>query len=183
MNIPKGYEWLGNVGVLPKTISLGLDLLGTAEVVGRGSNKTILNWRDTLNQNGVVISGYSDDDIPWCGLFVAWVTYLRRSKAKDVVSAPLWALNWSTYGTPTQVPMLGDVLVFKRKAGGHVGFYIGEDRMCYHVLGGNQGNTVSITRIAKSRCVAARRPHYVVRPACVKPYLLAASGTVSNNEA
>ena len=36
--------------------------------------------------------------------------------------------------------MLGDILTFKRNGGGHVGLYVGEDKDCYHVLGGNQGN-------------------------------------------
>ena len=45
MTIPKGYEWLGKVGTLPKTISEGLKLFGTQEVVGKGSNKTIMQWR------------------------------------------------------------------------------------------------------------------------------------------
>jgi hypothetical protein len=50
------------------------------------------------------------------------------------------------------------VLVFQRPGGGHLGFYVGEDERAYHVLGGNQGDCVSITRIAKDRCIAIRWP-------------------------
>jgi len=46
-------------------------------------------------------------------------------------------------------------LVFWRgtKSGwqGHVGFYAGEDATHYHVLGGNQSDSISITRIRKTR--------------------------------
>lgn len=180
MNLPAGYEWLGQIDQLPKTIQEGLKLLGTAEIVGKGSNRTIMAWRDELNQAGVAITGYSDDDIPWCGLFAAIVAH-RAGKA--VVAAPLWARNWAKFGFGGYQASLGDVLVFVRDGGGHVGFYVAEDASAYHVLGGNQGNRVSITRIAKDRCIAARRPDYKVRPTSVKPYQVKAGGALSRNEA
>ena len=34
-----------------------------AEIVGRGSNRTIISWRDELNQAGVKIAGFSDDEL------------------------------------------------------------------------------------------------------------------------
>jgi uncharacterized protein (TIGR02594 family) len=181
--IPEQYRWLESVQGLPNTIRFGLAEYGTTEVVGKGSNRTIIAWRDGLNQAGVKISGYSDDDIPWCGLFAAIVCLCRMNKPDEVVKDPLWARNWARYGVKADVPALGDVLVFERGSGGHVGFYVGEDSACYHVLGGNQSNKVCITRIAKGRCIAARRPPYVTVPAGVKSYKLAASGKVSRNEA
>ena len=65
--LPDQYKWLEKVGTLPKVISIGLDLLGTKEVVGTGSNKTIIAWRDELIATGYDLKDYSDDDIPWCG--------------------------------------------------------------------------------------------------------------------
>lgn len=183
MNLPEQYQWLRRIGMLPRTISIGLAYFGTQEVVGRGSNRTILMWRDQLNAAGVKIDGYSDDDIPWCGLFAAWVTYQRVTNTAEVVKDPLWALNWAKYGKAVKEAGLGDVLVFKRPSGGHVGFYVGEDTRCYHVLGGNQSNAVTITRIEKKRCVAIRRPLYVRPSPNVKKFLLSATGSVSSNEA
>ena len=178
------YTWINSLKGLPKTISLGMDFLGVAEVVGKGSNKTIIGWRDKLNQAGVKIEGYSNDDIPWCGLFAAFIAYLRMKVAGEVVKLPLWARSWAKYGVKADVPSLGDVLVFERPGGGgHVGFYIAEDSLTYHVLGGNQSNKVCITRVAKSRLIAARRPPYKNKPAAVKPYKVAAGGTLSTNEA
>lgn len=180
MNIPSKYAWLANVGQLPKTIQEGLKLLGVAEVVGKGSNKTIIGWRDELNQAGVRVVGFSDDDIPWCGLFAAIVAHRA---GKSVVSGPLWARNWEVFGSKVKSAGLGDCLVFARNGGGHVGWYVAEDADAYHVLGGNQGNRVSIARIEKSRCIAIRRPKYNVMPASVRSYVVKASGSLSKNEA
>lgn len=179
--IPNAYAWLTKIGQLPRTISEALKLLGVAEITGRGSNKTILAWRDELNAAGVTIAGYSDDDIPWCGLFAAIVAH-RAGKA--VPKKPLWARNWAGFGVAAWPAALGDVLVFERPGGGgHVGFYVAEDESAYHVLGGNQGNRVSITRIAKDRCIAHRRPIYNKAPDSVVPRVVKASGALSRNEA
>lgn len=183
MNTQKNYEWLAGIKSLPKTIQIGLELLGTAEVVGKGSNATIIGWRDELNQAGVKISGYSDDDIAWCGLFSAIVTYRRMKVASEVVKDPLWARNWAKYGVKSPQAGLGDVLVFARNGGGHVGFYVAEDGTAYHVLGGNQSNKACITRVSKDRCIAVRRPPYKTTPASVKPYFVKSAGSLSTNEA
>lgn len=182
MTLPAKYQWLNEIDVLPRTISLALEQFGVAEVVGKGSNKTIIAWRDALNQAGVKVSGYTDDDIPWCGLLVAFIALMRMANPHEVVKDPLWALNWKTYGFRVKTPGLGDVLVFKRNGGGHVGFYVGEDDTCYHVLGGNQGNRVSIARVEKSRCVDARRPPYKTAPASAKRFVLTSGGSISRNE-
>ncbi len=181
--IPAQYGWLGTLKGVPKTISLALSEFGVKEVVGKGSNKTIISWRDELNQAGAKVSGYSDDDIPWCGLFAAIVVYRRMKDPAEVVKDPLWARNWAKYGKPVKSPGLGDILVFGREGGGHVGLYVAEDDSAYHVLGGNQSNKVSIARVAKSRLLAARRPHYVTQPAGVSSYRVSSTGKLSSNEA
>lgn len=179
--LPAAYDWLARVTVPPRTIGEALKLLGVAEVVGKGSNRTILSWRDELNAAGVAISGYSDDDIAWCGLFAAIVAHRA---GKDVVANPLWARNWAKFGTKAASAALGDVLVFERAGGGgHVAFYVAEDDIAYHVLGGNQSNAVTITRIAKSRCIAVRRPIYSAQPASVQRRIVARGGALSTNEA
>jgi uncharacterized protein (TIGR02594 family) len=61
------------------------------------------------------------------------------------------ALAWSTWGCRLLVPRVGCILTFTRAGGGHVGFYVGEDDTHFHVLGGNQGDAVSITRISRER--------------------------------
>lgn len=196
--IPAKYAFLGTVGSLPRVITHGLTLLGTNEVPGRGSNPTITAWRDELNRaHPGLIQGYSDDSVPWCGLFVALVCHRA---GKPTLHNPLWARNWVNFGEPVATnhgsdirPLLsfepdakaslGDVLVFVREGGGHVGFYIAEDGLHYHVLGGNQGDSVTITRVAKARCIGVRRPPMTVPPESMRPYVVSESGEISTNEA
>lgn len=187
IKFPAGYAWLGKVGQLPRTVAVALSFMGLQEIVGRGSNKTILAWRDQLNAafgvdpNAAKIEGYSDDDIPWCGLFMAVVAFLA---GKKVVTSPLWARNWAGFGKAANTAMLGDVLVFVRPGGGgHVGIYIAETATQYMVLGGNQGNRVSIAPIDKSRCIARRRPVYKIQPDSVKAYTVKGGAKSSTNEA
>lgn len=179
MTYPKGYEWLGTVGVLPRVIQEALALHGTLEAPGAANNPAIVKWAAEVGKD--VAAAYGADSIPWCGLFVAVVC---KRAGKPVIAGPLWARNWAKFGTAADDAGLGDVLVFSRPGGGgHVGFYIAEDESAYHVLGGNQSDKVSIARLAKSRCIAVRRPPYNNRPKSVRPYRIAANGKLSENEA
>jgi uncharacterized protein (TIGR02594 family) len=197
MNLPTQYAWVRNVGMLPRMVDMAINLLGTKEISGQGNNATIMEWANELRRAGVDgLDQYSNDDIPWCGLFAAILAFRRRGIASEVVQEPLWARNWDDYGNPIAKRVngrlvfsegkrasLGDVLVFERGNGGHVALYIAEDAMSFHVIGGNQTNAVTVTRILKSRCIAVRRPHYVAQPASVRPFHVAASGSISVNEA
>lgn len=173
MQYPKNYEWLGGVGLLPRTISEGLKLLNTRETPGSANNKVIMSWAKELK----LTATYTADSVPWCGLFTA---YVCKRAGKSVPKAPLWALNWANYGTKVGQPVLGDILVFIRDGGGHVGFYIGEDKETYHVLGGNQSDNVTITRIYKKRLFAAVRPRFKWRlPPSAQPYVLSTGGSIA----
>lgn len=161
----------------PKILVEAVKLIGTKEIVGKKHNPVIMDWAKEVGLNKV----YTADEIPWCGLFIA---YCAHKAGVQVVDKPLWALSWANYGTKVTEPMLGDILTFKRDGGGHVGLYVGEDKDCYHVLGGNQGNAVSVTRILKSRLHQARRTKWrVAQPANVRKIELSAKGAISKNEA
>jgi uncharacterized protein (TIGR02594 family) len=176
--LPKQYQWLQSLEPLPRMLKEALGLLGTVEAHGHANSPKILGWAREIG--GDIAEAYKADAIAWCGLFLA---VAARRAGKTPPKAPLWALNWTKFGTEAGQPALGDVLVFVRRGGGHVALYVGEDQLAYHVLGGNQRDSVCFTRIAKERLRSARRPLYMNRPATVKPYILAASGTVSRNEA
>lgn len=177
--VPAKYAWLNNVQGLPRIVDEGLKLLGIVEAPGSVNNAVILSWAQEIGGN--VADVYKADSIPWCGLFAAVVA---KRAGKEPPKNPLWALSWSAFGVPVDLPELGDVLVFKREGGGHVGFYVAEDETAYHVLGGNQGDKVSITRILKARLYAARRPEWrTAEPSGRMRYHVAASGALSTNEA
>ena len=133
--------------------------LGTREAAGPANNPTILAWAKRLGTKvlGIV---YNADDTPWCGVFAA-----ACLQEVDLDPPPLAvrARNWADWGANLRTDRLapGAVLVFEREGGGHVGFYVGEDRDAYHVLGGNQGDAVTVARIARTRLVASRWPRGV----------------------
>lgn len=124
---------------------------------------------------------YTADSTAWCGLFVGWAVLQSGLEPPSIC---VRAKAWATWGANLRPEVLcsGAVLVFDRAGGGHVGFYAGEDATHYHVLGGNQGDAVSIMRLEKLRCIARRWPHGV--PVIGKPVWVNAKGAVvSINEA
>lgn len=180
MTLPKQYSWLAKEAG-PRILAEGLKTYGTSEKPGPGSNPTILQWAKVIGYDRI----YKDDATAWCGL---WMGYTTLQAGWDAPLNLLGARNWLTFGRPSDAPMLGDVLVFWRgsKTGwsGHVGLYAGEDRDAYHVLGGNQSDRVSFSRIAKTRLLGARRcPWRINQPANVRPVWLSSSGALSTNEA
>jgi uncharacterized protein (TIGR02594 family) len=176
--IPAAYQWLAarSLAPLPLMIKFALEELGTVEAAGAANNPKILGWAKECG----LASTYGSDAIPWCGLFMA---VIAKRANKQFPASPLWALSWAKFGEEADRPHLGDVLVFKRDGGGHVGLYVGEDARAFHVLGGNQSDKVCFTRIGRDRLYAVRRPIYHVAPHSARPFTLSATGEVSRNEA
>jgi len=181
---PPAYRWLRDGRVLPLTIDKALSQYGITETPGAGNNATIMSWIPELTAQGVNVGDYNADSIPWCGLFAA---IIASRAGKGVPTNPLWALNWAHYGAPTTKPSLGDILVFSRKTStgtaGHVGWYIAENDANYHVLGGNQGDTVCFKQLPKARCVARRATPYTNRPASAVPIRMTSGGAGPASEA
>jgi uncharacterized protein (TIGR02594 family) len=175
--LPAAYAWLAREAG-PRVLIEALALVGTKEVPGAASNPVILSWAREVG----VANAYTNDGIAWCGLYAAVVA---KRAGFEPVGNPLWARNWLGFGTKVSTPALGDVLVFSRPGGGgHVGFYVGEDATAFHVLGGNQSDTVKVSRIDKGRLLGARRcPWRLAQPTAVRPVRLAAGGALSTNEA
>lgn len=169
------YKWLLKEPG-PKMIVEALKLYGIEERPGGADNPIIMQWAKELG-----LKDYIHDSIAWCGLFMAIVA---KRAGKEIPKDPLWALNWRNFGVPITTAMLGDVLVFQRPGGGHVGLYIGEDETAYHVLGGNTSDRVEITRIAKSRLKGIRKPIYsIAQPPNVRQIFLDPDGELSHDEA
>lgn len=130
------------------------------------------------------VSWIDPREVAWCGAFVA-TCHRKALPGIDLPKNSLGARNWQSWGQEVK-PILGATLVFWRgsKAAwqGHVGFYHGEDATHFHVLGGNQRNSVNVTRIAKKRLLSARWPRN--EKVTGKPVMVASNGTpISNNEA
>jgi uncharacterized protein (TIGR02594 family) len=178
--IPARYHFLTQEPG-PKHLLTALSLYGTTEVAGPENNPEIMKWAEEVG-----VENYTGDIIPWCGLFAA-VVLVRSGWRDHVPHTPLWAKSWSKTGNPVPIneASLGDILVFQRPGGGgHVNFYVGEDEHAFHGIGGNQSDTVNVTRIVKSRCLAVRRLKWRhAQPPNVRPIRLLAKGTLSKNEA
>jgi uncharacterized protein (TIGR02594 family) len=159
----------------PKMLLEFIKIYGIKEAPGAIDNPVILSWAKEVGAQD-----YNHDEVPWCGLAMA---VIAKRAQKDFNFQPLWAKNWSRFGQKvTDGPKLGDVLVYTRKGGGHVGLYIGEDKTCYHTGGGNQLNAVNIIRMEKSRLFSVRRPIYKVMPPNVRAIILSEEGEISTNE-
>ncbi len=98
-------------------------------------NPTILSWLKSLG------AWWSEDETPWCGVFVAHCLMVAGVKYPTH-----WyrALAYLDGGTKLELPAYGCVAVKTRAGGGHVCFVVGQtakgDLVC---LGGNQNNMVS----------------------------------------
>lgn len=154
--------------------------IGTQEQPGRGSNEAIIGWAEDLE-----LTSYNDDDIPWCGLFTAHCVGSQMPE-ETLPGNPLGARQWQNFGISTS-PQLGAVMVFWRGSRngwkGHVGFYWAEDADAYHILGGNQSNAVTITRISKNRLLQARWPETGMEPAGITRTAATNGRLLSQNEA
>ena len=161
-------------------IAEGRQYVGMAEIPGKQHNPTIQNWLRTLK------AWWADDETPWCGTFVA---HCCRTANRDIPKDWFRALAWADAGERLTAPAYGCIAVFSRTGGGHVGFVVGRDRSGnLMILGGNQGNKVSIAKFSKDRVVAYVWPS--VNGAKNQPAkdryqlpVLVSNGAFSNNEA
>ena len=170
--LPSEWKWLRDEPA-PKMLVEALLHYGVREKEGDADNPEILSWAREIGCNW-----YTEDSTPWCGLFIAMVA---KRTGKLLPPSPLRARDWLVWGQPCQ-PELGAVLVFGRQGGGHVGLYVGEDDQYFYVLGGNQSDSVCITRIAKARLLGARCS-YKNKPANVRKITMSVGGEPSRNEA
>lgn len=106
------------------------------------------------------------DEVPWCSAFVNYITWLMRLPR----SKNLRARSWLTvgYGISLDDAVRGDIIILKRGKGiqpgpevieapGHVGFYAGRSGDLIEVLGGNQSDTVKVSRYPSKRLLGVRR--------------------------
>lgn len=120
--------------------------------------------------------------LPWCGDFMETVIALTLPN-EPMIANPYWALNWKKFGVPIETIALGAIAPFQRPGGGHIGQIVGHDKTHYHVLGGNQSNAITITRIAKDRLSGSLRwPLTYPLPTKAMPFSTI-DATISTNEA
>ena len=147
--------------------------LGEREIPGVNHNPLVIRMWKAIKRGGI-----KTDEVPWCAAFVGFC--LEQS---GIVSSRFEsARSYLTWGVATE-PCYGCIVVFERKGGGHVGFVVGKDRFNnLLVLGGNQGNAVSIAAFNPNRVVGYRWPKAVPNPNLPLPTGLH-HAAISTNEA
>jgi uncharacterized protein (TIGR02594 family) len=159
----------------PKWLVAARKHLGLAEIPGKEHHPTIQKWLKTLK------AWWIDDETPWCGTFVAAVF-----READILPAKHWyrAKGWLDWGIPIEGPKQGAVVVFERSGGGHVGFIVGVDQKGrLLVLGGNQGNKVSVVPFDTARVLGYRWPSEGALVARLAPPRVDSTAGASQNEA
>jgi uncharacterized protein (TIGR02594 family) len=130
-------------------------------------------WEWAEGDNPRVLAYYREagvpqdhDEVPWCAAFVGAV--LARCGVQATGS--LLARSYETWGRPVALEDAGpgDVVILSRGAPwqGHVGFFDHLDGARVFLLGGNQGDQVTITGYDRARVVAVRR---AIAPADLPP--------------
>ncbi len=132
-------------------IEIAFTQYGTREIAGSNNNPSVLSYFEYIGQDWV-----KNDEMAWCAAFLNWC--LKRAGKQHTGS--LLARSFLNYGTNTNTPKFGDIAVFWRESlnskFGHAGFYVGEDAKNVYVLGGNQGDQVSIAPFPKFQLLAYR---------------------------
>jgi uncharacterized protein (TIGR02594 family) len=163
----------------PSTIPPWLVTARSKMGLTEGNASALAKLKAFLKSDGHTLGDPSK--LPWCGDFVETCIALTCPKESMIVN-PYYALNWAKFGVLLTGAAIGEILVFKREGGGHVGFYVGEDATRFRVLGGNQSNSVSETWVAKNRLYARRWPSTYPLPS-LGAVTVSAAGATSTNEA
>lgn len=122
--------------------------LGVHEGVGAANNPTVVQFYADAGFPGI-----KSDAVAWCAAFVG--AMLKRAGYKP--SGSLGARSYEAYGVNLHKPMFGCIGVKKRAGGGwlgHVGFVVAYDGSRVWMLGGNQGDKVSVASFPASQFTA-----------------------------
>jgi uncharacterized protein (TIGR02594 family) len=133
--------------------------VGLREIVGSRHEPKIIQFFAEAGHPGI-----HDDETAWCAAFVG--AMLRKAGYSS--TGALNARSYLNFGTKLAKPTPGCIVVFKRGSSswqGHVAFFIADDGDRIRVLGGNQGNAVSIASYAKADLLGYRWPLVKSAPA------------------
>lgn len=131
-------------------LSIARAELGQAEGGPGAGNPRIEAYHATTQ------GGAAPDSVHWCSSFVNFCVEGAGLRGTDSKLARSW-LDWGVEA-PEFVP--GCIVVLKRGSPpkGHVGFYVGREGGRIQLLGGNQGDKVSIASFDADRVIGRRLP-------------------------
>ena len=136
----------------PRWLELAWADLGVAEAAGAKSNPNVVRYYAEVGHAAV-----TDDAVAWCAAFLG--ACLERANIGSTRS--LLARSYLSWGEPLGEERHGAIAVLSRgsdPALGHVGFLVGTTPNDLILLGGNQGDAVSVQPFSRSRLLALRWP-------------------------
>lgn len=134
----------------PEWLKIARKELGTAEIEGARDNARIVEYHQATSLKA------TEDETPWCASFVNWAL----NKAVIAGTGSAMARSFLHWGRALVAPRLGCIVVFARGKypQGRVAFYLGREGNSIKVLGGNQGNRVSIANYPAAQVLGYRWP-------------------------
>jgi uncharacterized protein (TIGR02594 family) len=162
---PKTWYELGDLGVdevpqcggvIPSWMHIALGELRRGVRENRSKtqhNPRIVEYHKTTSFKN------NADEVAWCSAFVNWC--IQRAGMTGTGKGN--ARSWTDWGRGLKTPAYGSIAVLWRESPqswkGHVGFFLarrGPDKVL--LLGGNQGNSVSIAAYPTKRVLGYRWP-------------------------
>jgi uncharacterized protein (TIGR02594 family) len=130
-----------------------LEEYGVQEIAGQHDNRRIIEFLATCSP------GSTHDETAWCSAFVNWCMLQAGIQGTGRGTARSW-LTWGDQCLAT--PHYGAVTILWRGQPrgwqGHVGFYVGSNQGRITLLGGNQGDAVSLVDYRANRLLGYRWP-------------------------
>lgn len=140
---------------------LAMRFVGIKEIAGAIKDNPLILAMLKLDNNWP-----QHDETPWCSAFCNFIAFmLRLPRSKDLSARSWLSVGRTVVGKELKVGF--DIVILSRNdpinpSAGHVGFYAGMDEYGagatqIHMLGGNQGNTVSVAPFPTAQIVGLRR--------------------------
>ena len=139
--------------------------LGVREVAGSVDNPQIMAMLKLDN------TWPTNDEVPWCSAFVNYICWLLKLPRSKDLRARSWLLVGRIIDIDNVVeqPEKGfDIVIIKRGIGqqpgpdvinaqGHVGFFVEFEGQFVKILGGNQADSVNVSRFLAEDILGIRR--------------------------
>lgn len=144
---------VGPAGHEPAWMATARADIGTRETAGRRHNPKVVRYFADCGTPHI-----KDDETAWCAAFVG--AHLERAGVP--CSKAVNARSYEKWGERIERPTVGCIVVLWRGSPtswqGHVGFYVGETPTHVLLLGGNQGDAVSVAKFPKRQVLSYRVP-------------------------
>jgi uncharacterized protein (TIGR02594 family) len=147
----------------PRWLELAWGDLGVAETPGSKHTARVVAYYAAAGHPEI-----KDDETAWCAAFLG--ACLERAGIASTRS--LMARSYLAWGVPAGEPQPGAIAVLSRgsdPALGHVGFLVGSTATSVILLGGNQGNAVTVAAFPRARLLGLRWPSAAIATAPARP--------------